>query len=235
MSPPPSRPLALGEVFAETIHRYGERLGAALALGAVYSATLTAAALVHPALYYVVASLMLVAAYGVATRLVTGDSFGEAWAQVAVRIPVLLVLALVVGLPFVLAGSYLLLLIFGAFWLGLTGFAVPVAVVEPLEDRAGRLQRVSYALERTLALARAEYLHAVGVTAALLLVNVLFGIVLQLALVGFADNSALIGGAIAQLVLAPFFFLGLSVLYFDQRTRVLTGAGDGSRGNGPGT
>lgn len=232
---PPSRPLSLGEVFAETIHQYGERLWAALALGAVYSVALTAAALVHAALYYVVASLMLVAAYGVATRLVTGDSFGEAWAQVAVRIPVLGVLALVVGLPFVLAGSYLLLLIFGAFWLGLTGFAVPVAVVEAQEGGHGWLPRVSYALERTLALARAEYLHAVGVAAALLLVNVLFGVVLQLALVGFADNTALVGRVIAQFVLAPFFFLGLSVLYFEQRARAVTPAAGASPGNGRGT
>jgi hypothetical protein len=235
VSPPPSRPLTLGEVFAETIHRYGERLWAALALGAVYSVALAAAAVVHPALYYVVAAVMLVAAYGVATRLVTGDSFAEAWAQVAVRIPSLGVLALVVGLPFALAGSFLLLLVFGAFWLGLTGFAVPVSVVEAPEDGRGWLPTVSYALERTLALARTEYLHAVGVTAALLLVNVLFGVILQVALVGFADNTARAGSVIAQCVLAPFFFLGLSVLYFDQRARAVTAAAGASPENGRGT
>jgi hypothetical protein len=232
---PPSRPLALGEVFAETIHHYGERLWAALALGAVYSLALAAAALIHPALYYVVAAVMLVAAYGVATRLVTGDSFAEAWAQVALRLPVLGALALVVGLPFALAGSFLLLLVFGAFWLGLTGFAVPVSVVETPEDGRDALPRITFALERTLALARAEYLHAVGVTAALLLVNVLFGVILQLALVGVADNTERAGSVIAQCVLAPFFFLGLSVLYFDQRARLVTAAVDASPENGRGT
>jgi hypothetical protein len=233
VSRPPTRPLTLGEIFAETIHVYGERIWAALALGAVYSVILAAAILVHEALYYVVASLMLVAAYGVATRLVGGDSFQEAWAQVAVRLPVLVVLALVVGLPFILASTYLLLLFFGAFWLGLTGFAVPVAVSEREDDQSGWAARVAYALERTVALARAEYLHAVGVTAALLLVNVLVGVLLGAALVGYADNSSLIGSLLAQLVLAPFFFLGLSVLYFEQTTRAAAAergpSGDGSR------
>jgi hypothetical protein len=235
VSAPPSRPLTLGEIFAETIHLYGQRLWSALALGAVYSVSLAAAALVHAALYYFVASLMLVAAYGVATRLVTGDSFGEACAQVAVRIRVLVVLALVVGLPFVLAGSYLLLLVFGAFWLGLTGFAGPVAVVERQDDEPGGFRGVSYALERTLTLARVEYLHAVGVAAALLLVNVLVGVILNVALVGFADNSRLAGSLLAQFVLAPFFFLGLSVLYFEQRARAVTRAGGGSRESSLGT
>ncbi|HEX2044654.1 MAG TPA: hypothetical protein VHF23_03375 [Gaiellaceae bacterium] len=228
MSRPPARPLTLGEIFAETIHLYGERVWSALALGALYSVILAAAILVHEALYYVIASLMLVVAYGVATRLVGGDSFREAWAQVAVRLPVLLVLALVVGLPFVLASTYLLLLVFGAFWLGLTGFAVPVAVSEREEERGGWAAAVAYALERTIALARAEYLHAVGVTAALLLVNVLVGVLLGAALVGYADNSSLVGSLLAQLVLAPFFFLGLSVLYFEQTTRAAP-AGRSSR------
>lgn len=232
MSRRPTRPLSLGEIFAETIHVYGERIWAALALGAVYSLALGGAVLVHEALYYVIAALMLVVAYGVATRLVRGDSFREAWAQVAVRLPVLLVLAVVVGLPFVLASTYLLLVLFGAFWLALTGFAVPVAVSEREEGRGGWAATVAYALERTIALARAEYLHAVGVTAALLLVNVLVGVLLGAALVGYADNTSLVGSLLAQLVLAPFFFLGLSVLYFEQTTRAApargASSGDGS-------
>ncbi len=222
MSAPPDRPLALGEIFAETIRLYGDRVWAALGLGAVYSLVLAAAGVINAALYYTVASLMLVVAYGVATRLVVGDSFREAWAQVAVRLPALLVLALVVGLPFVLAPGLLFLfgLVVAALWIGLTGFAVPVALVEGDDGRRGWLATVAYALERTLALARAEYLHAAGVAAALLLVNFLVAIALGGALVGYADNSRLVAGAIAQLVLAPFFFLGLSVLYFDQRARL---------------
>jgi hypothetical protein len=163
---------------------------------------------------------MVVAAFGAATRLVSGDSFREAWAQVAVRLPVLLVLALVVGLPFVLASTYLLLLVLAALWLGLTGFAVPVAVTERDAARAGWMQGVAYALERTIVLAKAEYLHAAGVAAALLITNFLVAVILGGALVSFADNSRIVAAILAQFVLAPFFFLGLSVLYFEQRTRV---------------
>lgn len=220
MQPPVDRPLKLGEVLAETIHVYRNRLWAALGLGAVYTFVLATAGFVHALVYYAVASFMVVAAYGAATRLVSGDSFREAWAQVAVRLPVLAVLALVVGLPFVLASTYLLLLVLAALWLGLTGFAVPVAVTEREAERAGWMQSVSYSLERTIVLAKAEYLHAAGVAAALLVTNFLVAVILGGALVSFADNSRIVAAILAQFVLAPFFFLGLSVLYFEQRTRV---------------
>ena len=218
MSPPPDRPLNLGELFAETIRIYGERVRAALGLGAVYAGAVAGGALVHPAVYFAVAAVMVVETYGAATRLVLGDGLREAWAQAVVRLPVLLVLAVVVGLPFVLASSYLLLVLFAAVWIAFTGFSVPVAVVER-EERRGWVADVAYALERTIVLARTEYLHAVGVAAALLLVNLLVGNVLRGTLVGLADNTALVAALLAQVVLAPFFFLGLAVLYFEQRAR----------------
>lgn len=238
MSPPPDRPLALGEIFAETVHLYGDRLWPALGLGAVYSGIVVFTGIVNPVLNILVTALLFVLTFGAATRLVIGDSFREAWAQVALRLPVLLVLALVVGLPFILAVGYLFVLglLFAAFWFGLTSFSVPAAVAEREESARGWPQAVGYALERTIALARVEYLHATGVVAALLLVNLLFERVLTGALVGFADNTQTIGVLLAQLVLAPFVFLGLSVLYFEQRARAAPGpAGDASPGTGPGT
>jgi hypothetical protein len=219
VSRPVERPLQLGELLAETVRIYGERVWAALGLGALYAGALLGSALLHSALYFAVASLMVAVTYGAAARLVLGDTLREAWAQVAVRLPVLLVLALVVGLPFVLASSYLLLVLFAAFWIAFTGFSIPVAVVERPDVRDGWVGRVAYALERTIALARTEYLHAVGVAAALLVANLLVGNVLRAALQGFADNTSLVAVLLAQLVLAPFFFLGLSVLYFEQRAR----------------
>jgi hypothetical protein len=219
MSPPVERPLKLGELLAETVRIYGERVWAALGLGAVYAGALLGSALIHAAVYFGVASLMVPVAYGAAARVVLGDSLREACAQVAVRLPVLLVLALVVGLPFVLASSYLLLVLLAAFWIAFTGFSIPVAVVERQEVRRNWVASVSYALERTIALARAEYLHAAGVAAALLVANLLVGNVLRAALEGFAGNTSLVAVLLAQLVLAPFFYLGLSVLYFEQRAR----------------
>ena len=79
--------------------------------------------------------------------------------------------------------------------------------------------RIAYSLLRSIRLARAEYLHALGVIAALLMIYLLIGIVLGVALVGFAENGEVIAAALVQVVLAPFFFLGLSILYFEQRAR----------------
>jgi hypothetical protein len=216
------RPLSLGEILAETVRLYGERVWAALALGLVYTAAIGGAALVHDALYYLVAAFMVAAAYAGAARLAVGDSFREAWGQVAVRLPVILVLALVVGLPFVLATSYLVFLLIAAAWIGLVGFAVPVAVLEREGDKPSFAARIAYALERALALARTDMLHAAGVAAALVLLNYVLAIVLGVTLAGFGDNSRAVAVLLAQVVLAPFFFLGLAILYFEQKARAIS-------------
>jgi hypothetical protein len=222
---PPDRPLKLGELIAETIRIYGDRLSAAIGLGLIYAGVLLGAAIVHVALYYVVTAIMFAMASGVAVRLVAGDTFREAWAQVLVRFPVVLMLAAVVGLPFALAGYLSVLFIIIAFWLGLTAFAVPAAMVEQTRGSAGTFQTAAYALERTIALARLGYLHATGMVAALLIVNFVFGILLANLLVGFADNGEIVALALVQVVLAPFFFLGLAVLYFEQRARAAVSSG----------
>jgi hypothetical protein len=216
------RPLGLGEILAETVRLYGERFWAALALGLVYTAAIAGAAIVHDALYYLVAAFMVAAAYAGAARLAVGDSFSEAWGQVAVRLPVILVLAVVVGLPFVLATSYLVFLLIAAAWIGLIGFAVPVAVLEREGEKGSLAARIAFPLERALALARADALHAAGVAAALVLVNYLLAIVLGGALTGFGENSRAVAVLLAQVVLAPFFFLGLAILYFEQKARAVS-------------
>ena len=68
-------------------------------------------------------------------------------------------------------------------------------------------------------LARVAYLHAFGVAASLVLIQLVFSVVLSVALSAYADNPLFVAQALAQIVLAPFFFLGLTVLYFDQRAR----------------
>jgi hypothetical protein len=132
---------------------------------------------------------------------------------------VLLVLTFVVAVPAVIALTYLFLLVVGALWLALMGFSVPAAMVERDPEVRNSLDRIAYALLRSIRLARTEYLHALGVIAALIIIYLVLGIGLGVALAGFADNGRLIAVALAQVVLAPFFFLGLSVLYFEQRAR----------------
>jgi F0F1-type ATP synthase assembly protein I len=61
--------------------------------------------------------------------------------------------------------------------------------------------------------------HAFGVAAILIVITLLVGVVLAIALAGFAENGQVVAIALSQIVLSPFFFIGLTVLYFEQRAR----------------
>jgi hypothetical protein len=224
------RPFGLSELLAETIRLYGERIVAAIGLGVAYAGATVAGGLAHDAVAVVLASLGFGLTFAAAARLAAGDSFAEAWSQVAVRLPVLLVLSAAVAVPFVIAASYLFLIIVGAAWLALAGFAIPVTMLERDGEDTSALRRIILALERSVALARADYLHAFGVAAALALVYLLFGVLLTALLRGFADNSDLVARVLTQVVLTPFFFFGLVVLYYEQRMRVGAGTPQASEG-----
>lgn len=218
------RPLKLGEILAETVRIYGERLGAALGIGALVALAYVAAAVVHAVVGVAIVAVAFTLAYAAAARLVSGDSFGEACAQVGLRLPALAVLAFVVAVPFAVAASYLFLVVLAVGWLALTGFSIPVAMLELGPVGQGSLPRLGYALQRSVTLARTQYLHAAGVAAALVLIYIFVGVLLSAALSGFAGNSRFAALVLVQIVLAPFFFVGLSVLYFEQRARALSSA-----------
>ena len=96
-------------------------------------------------------------------------------------------------------------------WLALFGLVVPVLVLE----RPG----IGAALRRAVQLARADYVHAIGSLATLV---ILFGLVkLTLALLlkdlGDAGERAALG--LADLVMSPLLFLGAALLYVDQKAR----------------
>lgn len=216
------RPLALSELLAEAVRLYGHRFTAALGLGLPTGAAFLATLATPLALDIVIVAIAFTACYAVAARLTAGDPFWEAWAQAGLRVPTLAVLALIVAVPFAVAVTQLFLLVPAVAWLGLMGFSIPVAMLEQDPEARNWFERVGFTLSRSFTLARAELLHAIGVAAALFLVYVVLGIVLASALVGFADNGREIAIAIAQVILAPLFFLGLSVLYFEQRVRALS-------------
>jgi hypothetical protein len=217
--PPPDRPLPLGELLSETITIYSKRPRAAIGLGLVEGGAFLLARAAPGLLEVLVLALAFTATFAAASRLVSGDSFAEAWAQTGLRAPTLLVLTFVVAVPVVIAIPYLFLLIVGALWIALMGFAIPVAMLERDPEVKNPFDRIAYSLLRSIRLARTEYLHALGVIAALLLIYLVLGIALSIGLVGFADNGQVLAAALVQVVLAPFFFLGLSVLYFEQRAR----------------
>jgi hypothetical protein len=218
---PPDRPLKLGEVLAETVRLYGDRIWAALGLGAFAGCALLVTAATPELVDILVFALVFTGAYAAAARLVAGDGFGEAWAQVATRLPILLVLTLLVSLPFALALSQLLLLVVAVAWLAVTGFSIPVAMLEDAPGAETWFDRLGHSLTRSFELARAEYLHALGVAAALVLLFLFLGFYLGAALGGLADVSSAVAAVLVRLVLAPLFFFGFAVLYFEQRSRIL--------------
>jgi hypothetical protein len=214
------RPLKLGEIFAETVRLYGERIWAVIGIGAFLAGSLLAADVIgHVVAFVVIVSLAFTAAYAVSARVAAGDPAAEAWAQVGVRLPVLLVLTLVVSVPFVLGRVDPLLLVFSVAWLAFVGLSIPVAMTERSPEAETWYKRIGFVLSRATALARAEYLHVLGVMAAFVLVYLLLGPVLAVLLAGFADNGGAAAGLIANGVIGPFFFLGLSLLFFEQKAR----------------
>jgi hypothetical protein len=216
---PPDRPLPLGEILSETIRIYADRPWAAIGLGLVEGGAYLLAAATPDLLDVLLIALAFTAIYGAAARLVSGDTFVESWAQVGLRAPVLVVFTFVVAVPVVIALTYLFLLVVAALWIALMGFSIPVAMLERDPEVRNPLDRIAYSLLRSIRLARAEYLHALGVIAALIIIYLVLGVVLGVGLVGFADNAGMVAATLVQVVLAPFFFLGLSVLYFEQRAR----------------
>jgi len=216
---PPDRPLALGELISETVRIYTQRPWAAVGLGLVQGGAHLLAALTPDLLDVLVVALASTAIFAAAARLVSGDTVAEAWAQVGLRSPVLLVLTFVVTVPALIAIPIYYLLIIGALWVALMCFSIPVAMLERDPDLKNAFDRIAYSLVRSIRLARAEYLHALGVVAALLMIYLVVGAALGAALIGFAENGMLVAAVLVRAVLAPFFFLGLSVLYFEQRAR----------------
>jgi hypothetical protein len=223
------RPLRLGELLTATVRIYSSRGWAFVPLGLIQAAALVVVdslELSSGPLEFAVAVLIYALAFTVAfaliARLVAGDSVAGAASAVVRAAPLLAVLLLVVGVPFALGGTRLLLLVFSALWLGLTSFAIPAALLDPKGEGPG--QQLTHALRRTTLLARVEYWHAVGIVAALIAIYVLLATALAIAIAGVADLDQTLALAAAQVPLSPFFFIGLSVLYFDQRARAVESA-----------
>jgi hypothetical protein len=223
------RPLRLGELLRASMKIYSTRGWTYALLGIVPAALyLVGDTLPSNATGVVgsiaIASLGFVLVFGTIARLVAGDGVVAALRAMVTSLPVLLVLGLVVAVPFYISGFGLVLLVFSALWLGLTSFAIPAAMIEQV-DEPGIGPRLVHALQRTTLLARVEYWHAVGVAATLIIIYVLIGVVLAVVLDGAADLNQRWALAVAQVPLAPFFYIGLSVLYFDQRARALESRG----------
>ena len=89
---------------------------------------------------------------------------------------------------------------------------MPVTVIEDLPARA--------ALGRAVELCRADYVHALGSLATLVIVFFLTRVVMGFLLRDQADAAVRVAVFLADLVVSPLLFLGAALLYFDQAARV---------------
>jgi hypothetical protein len=211
--PPPLPPATrtVGQLVAETLRLYGARFWPSLALG-VGPAVLgvAAAELENPArIVFVlgVGPLLLSASYAGAVALVQPVTRGR-YVGVALGVGFIAFLPICVSRLWIFPGIYLLVLA----WLALIGLAVPAALVE----RRG----FADAVRRGIELARADYVHALGSLATLVITIFLTGLVLFFSLRELSDQALRMAGLLALLVLAPVFVLGAAVLYVDQTARV---------------
>jgi hypothetical protein len=205
--PPETR--TVGQLVAETVRLYGDRFWLSLLLGVGPAASgLVLATLGRTAAYvwpFTVGALAnAISYYGavlVAHRRPVDT--GEARAAIAV--------GFLVFVPFSLLAA--LFLLPAAAWLGLVGLAVPAAVLERVGARD--------AFRRGIALARADYIHAFGAFAALLVVIVATTFALFFLLRGQGDAARAVAGFLSVLVISPLLFLGGALLYLDQVARAV--------------
>jgi hypothetical protein len=207
--PPPLPPetRTVGQLVAETIRLYGQHFMRALPLGIVIAVlnqvTVHASHEAVTALFLVAAPLFS-AAFAYASQLATG-----------VRAPLRSwMVAIVVGSLVFVPAAFLFpwFALASVLWLALVGLCVPAAIAE-----GGSL---GDSLRRGFALGRADYVHAAGSLAALVVLFYLARWGLALLLESQADNTVRTAIFLADTVLGPLIFLGSALLYVDQDARL---------------
>ena len=206
-APLPPETRTVGQVVAEAIRLYGRSMWLALPLGlpvAVADVVSFGLSVGTRILILLAAAPVFTLAFAWATALAGDVRPGRApWLRA-------LILGTLVFLP--AAVFFPWFAIFSVAWLALVGLVVPVVLVEDLP--AGD------ALRRAVELCRADYVHALGSLATLVIVFVLTRYALAFLLRGQADNTIRVAVFIADVVVSPLLFLGAALLYFDQAARV---------------
>ena len=207
--PPPLPPetRTVGQLVAETINLYRHRFWPSLALGLGPAAGAVGLTLI-PGLWKLLFGLT-------AFALLMTVSYLRGVALTAETPPTrnaLLVGAAVGYFVFVPAlFLYSLFILPAVLWLALFGLSVPAAVIERVSFRQ--------ALQRGYRLGRADYVHAAGSLATLVIVAFLTATVLFFLLRGASELERSIAAFLSLLVISPILFLGAALLYYDQAAR----------------
>lgn len=211
--PPPLPPAerTAGQLVGETLRLYGRRFWLVLPLGlsvAALDAVATGRDVVGSNLVLWLGSPLVTLSYVAACALVAEARPTRRAALTALAAGVLVfapvpLLVQLYALPAVA-------------WLGWFGFAVPAALLE----RRGFVASV----RRSGALARADYVHAVGSLATLILAYVVARFMLAFLLRSQSGQTERIAAFLADLVISPILFVGAALLYVDQEARVASRA-----------
>jgi hypothetical protein len=209
--PPPLPPetRTIGQLVAETIRAYGNTFWRVLPLGVPLAVadqlSVRQTATVQMAVFWALLPLF-VGAYLWACRVVLGAAPTVTAGAVAV----------LVWLPFP-ALRYVYVLPALA-WLAFIGLSVPAAMAERLRFRD--------ALVRGRRLGTADFVHAVGSLATLVIVVGIAANTLSALLHTQGDNGQRVAVFLSDLVLSPLLFLGGALLYVDQAARAVRSAPD---------
>jgi len=210
-APLPPETRTVGQLVAETIRLYGRRFWASLALGigpaAVGVVAVETGGLPRVLLVLVLGPVLFSISY-VGATLIVSETDGKGRLIAATVAGIAAFLPIVVARVVIFPGIYLLVL----EWFALVGLAVPAIVVEGVPLRA--------AFARGVRLARADFVHALGSLATLVITIFLSGLVLFFLIQSFGDQALRVAAFLAGLVLSPLFFLGAALLYGDQAARL---------------
>ena len=205
--PPPLPPetRTVGQVVAEAIRLYGRRYRLALPLGlplAAADAVAVGATTAERIAILVAAAPAFTLAFAWASAIAGEVRPGRPTWLRAVLLGTLAFLPAAVFFPW--------FAILSVAWLALVGLVVPVVMIENAPPRL--------AFRRAVELCRADYVHALGSLATLVIVFVLSRVALAFLLREQADNTIRVAVFLADIVVSPLLFLGgaLPLLYFDQ-------------------
>ena len=207
--PPPLPPAerTVGQLVAESIKLYGRHFMRALPLGVIVAAinqlTVDADRIVVGGILLFAAPVFS-AAYAYACQLEADSPASRRPWVTAIAVGTLVFVPAALLFPWFALAAVL--------WLALAGLAVPAAMREGTPFTAS--------LRRGLELGRADYLHAAGALATLVILFFLMRIGLALLLESQADNTVRTAIFLSDAVLAPLLFLGGAVLYVDQDARL---------------
>jgi len=168
-------------------------------------------------------SMLLVAAaplfslaYAYAARLVSSTRASARTWVAAVVVGTLVFLPAALVFPWFALASVV--------WLALLGLSVPAAMLEQTS--------IADSLRRGVRLGRADYVHALGSLAALVVLFALARFGLALVLHSQAENAVRTAIFLADTVVGPLLFIGATLLYVDQDARLRSRANGGEERDG---